>query len=221
MRLTRYGLDVVFRMLLIAGALITCALLFVRVDAIKYALIGVVAVLVILVLNFFRDPERRTPAGNGCILSPADGRVVIIKNGFEPEYLQQEAVQISIFMSPLDVHVNRIPVSGTIQYVKHVRGEFTAAFKEKSSDANERLLIGMECGNGQKIFFKQIAGAVARRIVAEVAVGQSRENGERFGMIKFGSRVDIFLPKDSNIQVQLHDRVIAGESILATFSTKA
>ena len=169
------------------------------------------------VLNFFRDPERTSPRDENIVVSPADGKVVLIKERFETEYLQQDAVQVSIFMSPLDVHVNRFPVTGTVEYFKHIQGDYLVAFDEKSSERNERTLIGVE-SNGYKVLFKQIAGAVARRIVAPVTVGQRAVLGERFGMIKFGSRVDVVMPRLTEVTVKLHDRVLAGETILAKYS---
>jgi phosphatidylserine decarboxylase len=165
-------------------------------------------------LNFFRDPERITPTGDNIVVSPADGKVVLIKEVFEPEYLKQDALQISIFMSPLDVHVNRFPISGKVGYFRYIQGEYVAAFEDKSSERNERTHIGVE-ENGFKILFKQIAGAVARRIVAPISIGQEAQRGKRFGMIKFGSRVDVLMPTNVHIQVKLNDRVRAGETVLA------
>jgi len=208
------------KVLLLAGVIIGCSFVFVQIDAVKYAIIVTTGVVVFLVLNFFRDPVRRTPSGEDLIIAPADGRIVVIDDDFEPEYIKQDVVRVSIFMSPLDVHVNRFPISGTVGYVRHIPGTFVAAFKDKSADANERMLIGLEEPGGTKILFKQIAGAVARRIVADVAVGQPARAGERFGMIKFGSRVDVLMPKGSNVRVRLHDRVTAGESILATLPVR-
>src|SRR5204862_405833 len=135
----------------------------------------------------------------------------------EPEFLAQDAVQVSIFMSPLDVHVNRFPISGTVRYFRHLQGDHLVAFHEKSSERNERTLIGIEQGS-YKLMFRQIAGAVARRIVAPLEVGQAATAGERFGMIRFGSRVDVLLPKETKVKVRLQDRVVAGETILAEYS---
>jgi phosphatidylserine decarboxylase len=167
-------------------------------------------------LNFFRDPERSTPREEGMIISPADGTVVLIREVEEPEYLCSRATQISIFMSPLNVHVNRFPISGKVGYFKHVEGAYMVAFHEKSSVLNERTLIGVE-ENSRRVLFKQIAGAVARRIVAEVQVGDEVRRGERFGMIKFGSRVDVLVPNDVALSVRLHDKVVAGETVLGRF----
>lgn len=166
------------------------------------------------VANFFRDPDRNPPDDESAILSPADGRIVLIKEIFEKEYLNENAIQVSIFMSPLNVHVNRIPISGTIGYYRYVKGEYIVAFDEKSSERNERTLIGIE-DNGFRLLFKQIAGTVARRIIAELEPGKRVERGKRFGMIRFGSRVDVLMPSTVKLNVALNDRVLAGESVIA------
>lgn len=167
-----------------------------------------------LVLNFFRDPDRYPPDDDYAILSPADGKVVLIKKLFEDEYLKENAVQVSIFMSPLDVHVNRIPISGVVGYYRYIKGKYLVAFNEKSSEENERTHIGIE-DNGFKILFKQIAGMVARRIIADLTTGKRVERGERFGMIRFGSRVDVLMPFTVELAVNINDKVRAGESVIA------
>lgn len=167
-----------------------------------------------LVLNFFRDPDRYPPDDDYAILSPADGKVVLIKKLFEDEYLKENAVQVSIFMSPLDVHVNRIPISGVVGYYRYIKGKYLVAFNEKSSEKNERTHIGIE-DNGFKILFKQIAGMVARRIIADLTPGKRVERGERFGMIRFGSRVDVLMPFTVELAVNINDKVRAGESVIA------
>jgi phosphatidylserine decarboxylase len=181
---------------------------------VKCAIIVVLAVFLLLTVRFFRDPERVTPTGERLVISPADGKVVLVKDLHEEEYMGGEAVQLSIFMSPLDVHVNRFPMSGTVRYFRHFPGEYIVAFDEKSSLRNERTHIGIENGP-RKILFKQIAGFVARRIVTDVKVGDKVIAGERFGMIKFGSRVDVIVPRLSEIAVKLGDKTKAGETILA------
>jgi phosphatidylserine decarboxylase len=218
--LTRYGFDVLWKCLL--GVLLTgfSAFMFVQNEPVKYGIAGLLAIFTLLVLNFFRDPERHSPKDSGIVLSPADGKVVVIKETLEPDFLKENVMQVSVFMSPLDVHVNRFPISGTVQYFRHIEGEYIAAFEDKSSERNERTHIGVVDG-GYRVLFKQIAGAVARRIVAEVKPGQQVIAGERFGMIKFGSRVDILMPKESQIMVKLHDRVTAGETIIARYHPTA
>lgn len=214
--ITNYGVDVVLKYSLLIVLVVIATVVLTDNIALSLIVFTLVGVFFILMLNFFRDPHRTVPDGNHLIVSPADGKVILIKEVFEPEYLKQEAVQISIFMSPLDVHVNRFPISGKVGYFRYIPGEYTAAFDDKSSERNERAHIGIE-QNGFKVFFKQIAGTVARRIVANITVGQDAIQGERFGMIKFGSRVDVFVQKDVKILVNLNDRVRAGETILATF----
>lgn len=212
--ISKYGYDVVATVvaLVIVGTLL--AWFFVDVKIVKYGITGILAVSLLLTLNFFRDPDRSTPAGDNLIIAPADGEVVQITPLREDEYLKSEAVQVSIFMSPLNVHVNRFPVSGTVGYFRHVPGEFLAAFDEKSSLRNERTLIGVENSHG-RVLFKQIAGFIARRIVANVNVGDRAVAGERFGMIKFGSRVDVIVPQNAAVRVHLGEKTVAGETVLA------
>ena len=215
--MTRYGIDVLLVFLLVC--LITACIVwfFVSLPFVRYTVIALLGCLAILVVNFFRDPERTVPSDPHLIVSPADGKIVRIASAYEPEFLRQEALQISIFMSPLDVHVNRIPVSGTVKLLRHTPGKFIAAFADKASDVNEHMTVGIERTDGGKILMKQIAGTVARRIVADLQVGDDVVMGQRFGMIKFGSRVDLFLPKTITVNARMHERVTAGVSILATY----
>ncbi len=184
-------------------------------ETLRYSILAVAAVFTLLVLNFFRDPERVVPSGDGLVIAPADGRIISVGRVVEPEYLRGEALQVCIFMSPLDVHVNRYPVSGRVGYFRHVAGRFLPAFKDKASSENERTIIGIERGD-LKILFKQIAGSLARRIVADISVGTPAVAGERFGMIRFGSRVDVLMPVTAEVNVSVNDRAVAGETILAT-----
>jgi phosphatidylserine decarboxylase len=164
-------------------------------------------------LWFFRDPERAAPAGDGLVISPADGRIVAVVPEREERYLHALATRVSIFMSPLDVHVNRSPVTGTVRQVQHTEGKFRAAFSDKSSLDNERNAVVLESG-GKRFLMVQIAGALARRIVCHVAPGDRLECGQRFGMIMFGSRVDVFLPPGVQPTVSKGERVRAGLSVL-------
>lgn len=164
-------------------------------------------------LWFFRDPERAAPAGDGLVISPADGRIVAVVPEREERYLHALATRVSIFMSPLDVHVNRSPVTGTVRQVQHTEGKFRAAFSDKSSLDNERNAVVLESG-GKRFLMVQIAGALARRIVCHVAPGDRLERGQRFGMIMFGSRVDVFLPPGVQPTVSKGERVRAGLSVL-------
>jgi phosphatidylserine decarboxylase len=164
-------------------------------------------------LYFFRDPERSAPADERLVVSPADGRVLSIGEAPAPQ-LGGDATRISIFMSPLDVHVNRHPVSGTVEQVRHTAGKFRAAFADKASLDNERNALVVTSGE-RRYLVVQIAGALARRIVCHVQPGDRARRGERFGMIMFGSRVDLFLPRDVRPVVHPGDRVHAGATVVA------
>jgi phosphatidylserine decarboxylase len=163
---------------------------------------------------FFRDPERTPPAGERLIVSPADGRVLAVVQEREERVLHAPTTRISIFMSPLDVHVNRNPVSGTVEATNHTAGKFRAAFADKASLDNERNAVVVDAG-GRRYLMVQIAGAIARRIVCDVHPGDRVRRGERFGMIMFGSRVDFFLPADVRPVVKPGDRVHAGSTVVA------
>jgi len=175
------------------------------------------AAATVLVVYFFRDPERAIPDGESLVLSPADGKVIEIVEEHEGEYLQAPATRVSIFLSVFDVHVNRIPISGTVEHFRYQRGAFLQAYKSEASDINEQTIVGVE-SQGRKILFKQIAGILARRIVCNVRQGHVVHRGERFGIIKFGSRVDMFLPKSCGLKVQLNQKVKGGESIIGVFN---
>ncbi len=186
----------------------------------RIVLIAVGLFLSIFSLNFFRDPDRTIKA-NGrpiekLVLSPADGLVVGISEVNEPEFMKSRAMLISIFMNPLDVHVNRAPINGKVEHLRYVKGEFLVADDPQSTHRNERMLIGMT-GSAGKILFAQVAGFIARRIVCEAKIGDILNAGERFGMIKFGSRVDVYLPLGASILIKKDDRVVAGETVLAEF----
>ena len=212
--ITEYGYDVFFTVTLICCIIIAGSYFFIPNPFVKYTLIAAGGVVFLFSLNFFRDPDRLTPPGNNCVLSPADGTVVAVKEVTENVYLKNAAMQISIFMSPLNVHVNRIPMSGRVGYFDYVKGKYFAAFEDKASLDNEQTHIGIDNGRF-KVFFKQIAGFIARRIVCNLKVGDDVVAGKRFGMIKFGSRVDVFVPKNSDIKVSVGEKTTAGESLLA------
>jgi phosphatidylserine decarboxylase len=148
------------------------------------------------------------------VLAPADGKVIAVRQVDEKEYLGSNATLISIFMSPLNVHVNRNPISGTIGHLRYVKGEYFAAFEDKASEKNEQMVIGIENRYG-RVMFKQIAGFMARRIVCTLKMGEQVKAGERFGMIKFGSRVDVFVPAQSAVRAKVGDQTVAGETVLA------
>lgn len=168
-----------------------------------------------LILYFFRDPDRISPDGDNLVLSPADGRVVLIQKTEEPEYVKEPVTQISIFLSPLDVHVNRNPVSGLLEYVQYYPGKYLMAWEDHASEENERAHFGVKQASGTKIMFKQITGFLARRIQYHISEGDDLRAGNRFGIMKFGSRMDILLPSNTKINVAVGDRTTAGESVIA------
>lgn len=180
-----------------------------------YMIYPLLIILCGLILYFFRDPQRTSPTDNSLILSPADGRVVLIQKIEENEYIGQPATQISIFLSPLDVHVNRVPVSGELEFVKYYPGKYLMAWEDHASEMNERAHFGVKHESGIKILFKQITGFMARRIVYHLKEGEVVKSGQRFGIMKFGSRMDVILPEGIDIKVKKGDRTVAGESILA------
>ena len=171
------------------------------------------AVLLLFLIFFFRDPDRVTPNGKGLIISAADGKVVHVEEVNFPELSNEKMIQVSVFLSIFDVHVNRIPISGVVNEIKYYPGKFLAAWNDKASLENEQTLISIDSGN-KKIYFKQIAGLVARRIVWNLEAGQSVVAGERFGLIRFGSRVDILFPLNSEIRVNVGDKVKGGETVM-------
>lgn len=172
-------------------------------------------VLLVIVLQFFRNPSLEVPLNEAHVLSPADGKVVVIEEVEESEFFQGKRLQVSVFMSPFNVHVNRNPVSGFIKYFKYHPGKYLVAWHPKSSTENERTTTVIERPNGVQILFRQIAGAMARRIVWYVKEGQTAKQGGEMGFIKFGSRVDVFLPLDAKVTVGLNQVVKGGFTVLA------
>ncbi|MCX8009787.1 MAG: phosphatidylserine decarboxylase family protein [Ignavibacteria bacterium] len=185
----------------------------------KIILTVIPGIFLLFTLYFFRDPHRDIPQGEKLILSPADGKIINISEVEEKNYINARVKKISIFMSPLNVHVNRIPADGEIEYLKYHPGKYLVAYADKSSEINERMEIGLNTESG-KILFVQIAGLIARRIVCELKLYQRVEAGEKFGMIKFGSRVDVYLPIGTELLVKENDKVLGGETILARFTEK-
>ena len=215
MRLTIYGRSVVTKALVLT-ILIDIIAILVPVLIFKLILLVISILLFGFVIFFFRDPVRMLPEGvkENEIISPADGKVMMIGEIQEDSFLKTPAKMIGIFLSPLNVHINRIPVSGKVDYFKYVKGDYIAAFNHKSSERNERTIIGIT-NPKFKVLFKQIAGFVARRIVCGVKTGDTVKQGEKFGMIKFGSRVDVILPVNSLIKVSVNQRVKGGLTVLA------
>lgn len=176
------------------------------------------ATLFIIVLQFFRNPSRSFSAGEDMVICPADGKVVVIEETEEGEYFKDKRLQVSIFMSPVNVHINRNPISGVVKFFKYHPGKYLAAWNPKSSTENERTTTVVEHANGTPVLFRQIAGALARRIVWYVKEGDQVKQTEQFGFIKFGSRVDVFLPVGTKVNVELNQVVKGGITTLATLS---
>jgi phosphatidylserine decarboxylase len=210
--LTKYGYTTLGLISTAVFVLISSSF-FINNGYIKAILIIFPLLFLFFCINFFRDPERIPPHKDNVVVSPADGKVLFVKEVDDNKFINERAKQISIFMSPLNVHVNRIPITGEIDYLQYHKGDYIAAFEDKASDVNERAEFGVVSKYG-KVFFTQVAGFIARRIIYEIKKGDSVKIGERFGMIKFGSRVDVVVPFDWKEKVKKDDKVTAGESIL-------
>jgi len=182
---------------------------------IKITIQTISIIILLLVLQFFRNPVRNTIINEKHIISPVDGKIVNIEKVFEKEYFKEDRIQISIFMSPLNVHVTRYPMSGKVNYSKYHPGKYLVAWHPKSSEKNERTTIVLENKNFGEILYRQIAGAIARRIVNYAVVDQNVTQGKDAGFIKFGSRVDLFLPVGSNLNVKLGQHVRGGEDVIS------
>ncbi|MGC4022763.1 MAG: phosphatidylserine decarboxylase family protein [Cyclobacteriaceae bacterium] len=184
-------------------------------EVIRNIVIAIAAVFYLIILQFFRSPVFEIKKNDNQVLAPADGKVVVIEETEETEYLKTKRKQVSIFMSPVNVHVNRMPVGGTISYAKYHPGKYLVAWHPKSSTENERTTIVAKMKNGNEILFRQIAGALARRIKWYVKEGQPLQQGDEFGFIKFGSRVDIFLPLDAKVTVNIGQVTKGGRTVIA------
>ena len=201
------------------SALVSAALIiFVKIPWIVYPVVALMLWFCIWQLAFLRIPERERKGSDTIVTSVADGRVVIIEKTYEKEYLKQECIQLSVYMNFFDVHANFWPVDGSIDYYKYYPGEHFFASKPKASEENEHSCVGIVTPSGQKVFFKQIAGGFARRIVCYGKSRTEARSGEQCGIIKFGSRIDMFLPLDADIKVQVGDYVRACETVLAELS---
>jgi phosphatidylserine decarboxylase len=198
-------------------------LLALALSAVAFMLAGPVAgavsvLLPAFVTNFFRDPERTPPAGEDLVVSPADGKVISVAEVDEARYLNRRMKRICVFMNVFNVHVNRVPVSGRVEAVRYNAGKFLMGYAEKASLDNEQNAIVIRGTDGRDVLFIQIAGLVARRIVCYLKGGERVARGERFGLIRFGSRVDVYLPPEAEIRIQVGDKVKAGESVLGRLS---
>ena len=188
---------------------------FIDNSTINYTIGIITIVILVLILQFFRNPKRVAIIDDNIILSPVDGKVVAIEKVFEKEYFKDERIQISIFMSPINVHVTRYALSGKVNFSKYHPGKYLVAWHPKSSEKNERTTVVVENKVFGEVLYRQIAGALARRIVNYAKVGETVLQGTDAGFIKFGSRVDLFLPLDSKIKVEIDQIVIGAEDIIA------
>jgi len=180
-------------------------------NTIYFLLLG----FLILILQFFRNPKRKTVLNDTQVVSPVDGKVVVIEEVFEKEYFNDKRLQVSVFMSPLNVHVTRYPIGGNVVFSKYHPGKYLVAWHPKASEENERTTVVVENPTYGKVLYRQIAGALAKRIVNYAQINNQAIQGSDSGFIKFGSRVDLFLPLNTNIKVQLNQKVRGGESIIA------
>ena len=189
---------------------------FIAISELKYFIQFFSIIFLILILQFFRNPKRNVLPNNKLILSPVDGKVVVNESVFEKEYFKDYRRQISIFMSPLNVHVTRYPVSGKVTFSKYHPGKYLVAWHPKSSEKNERTTIVIDTPEYGEILYRQIAGALARRIVNYAKEGDTAIQGQDAGFIKFGSRVDVFIPLDSSVKININEIAIGAETIIAS-----
>ncbi len=215
-KIHREGLNIISVLLLILLAFNVPAYLWIEYKPIPIAFIVISAILFLLVVNFFRSPRRHFKGDvENLVLSSVDGKVVALEEVYEDECLHRNCIQLSVFMSVFNVHANWVPVNGTVKYVKHHNGRFLAAYLPKSSTENERSSVVISTPSGHDILVRQIAGAVARRIVTYVEPEEKVNVEEHMGFIKFGSRVDIYLPLDSEILVKLGEKTTGGMTPVA------
>jgi phosphatidylserine decarboxylase len=188
---------------------------FAEATILKWFVYILSALLFIIIVQFFRNPHFDIVKDDKVVLCPADGKVVVIEEATETEFLKDKRIQVSVFMSPVNVHVNRNPISGVVKYFKYHPGKYLVAWHPKSSTENERTTVVTENSAGTQVLFRQIAGALARRIVWYVKEGDTVEQGDQFGFIKFGSRVDLYLPLGTKINVEIGQVVKGGRTVLA------
>ena len=214
----REGFKIIAITFIIVGVIALTADTYITQDLIKYGVQGVALAVLVLILQFFRNPKRAVQFNLNEIIAPVDGKVVVIEEVEEKEYFQGKRKQVSIFMSPLNVHVTRYPVSGVIQYSKYHPGKDLVAWHPKASEENERTTIVIKTPKFGDILYRQIAGALARRIVNYAKKGDKAIQGADAGFIKFGSRVDLFLPLDCIVTVGLNQKVVGAKTVIATLS---
>ena len=215
MKIHREGYSILLSTFMLLLGLVALLTLFIVPDLIVYIASGLAVIFFFLVAQFFRVPKRSINNIEGQITCPSDGKVVVIEKVHEPEYFKDERIQVSIFMSPLNVHVQWTPMAGLVRYAEYHTGKYLVAWHPKSSAENERTTLVVESDRGE-VLFRQVAGAVARRIRFYIQPGDMVKSGDEVGFIKFGSRIDVFLPLDAEILVNLDQKVQGRETLLAT-----
>lgn len=219
MRIHREGTSILIVSFIVLLFVNTLSYYFVPCDIFNMLLLGGSLFIYLMMVNFFRSPKRTFPSENveKLVIAPADGKVVVIEEVFEPDYFKDKRRMISIFMSPLNVHANWYPVEGVVKKVGHQKGKFHKAWLPKASTENERSLVVIETPDGAEVLVRQIAGAMARRIVTYAEPGEECFIDQHMGFIKFGSRVDLYLPLDVDIKVALDQKTVGNETIIAEF----
>ncbi|MFD2725507.1 phosphatidylserine decarboxylase family protein [Hyunsoonleella rubra] len=209
------GHKIIFITLVIVVACFLLVDKFIDISWLRTLILIALLIFLILILQFFRNPKRNTQIDDNQVVSPVDGKVVVIEEVFEKEYFNDKRLQVSVFMSPLNVHVTRYPIGGKVLFSKYHPGKYLVAWHPKASEENERTTVVVENTTYGKVLYRQIAGALAKRIVNYAKVDDKAHQGADSGFIKFGSRVDLFLPLDTNIKVELNQKVRGGESVIA------
>lgn len=219
MTLHKAGFSLLVKILVFLVILNCLTFYFIQNPAVVYTILGISVLLYLFIVNFFRFPDRHIILDDNTVLAPADGKIVVIEETEETEYFKDRRIQISIFMNIFNVHINWFPVNGIVKYFKYHKGNFAAAYLPKSSTENERTTIVIECKNGRTILMRQIAGAMAKRIVSYANVGEEARQNKHAGFIKFGSRVDLFLPLDTEITVKLGQKTVGSQTVIGTFAS--
>lgn len=210
------GYKIILTATLSIVAIIVLAYFFIEISWVKWLVIAATLVFYAAILQFFRNPTRETVADDKAVYSPVDGKVVVIEKVHEKEYFKEERLLISVFMSPINVHVTRYPIAGKVLYSKYHPGKYLVAWHPKSSEENERTTVVLQHENETRLLYRQIAGAMAKRIVNYAEEDTTVHQGADSGFIKFGSRVDVYLPADTPVKVSINDKVKGGVSVLAS-----
>ncbi len=209
------GTKIIFYSLVVAVGLVVLADVLISIDWIRMIVQSIVLVFLILILQFFRNPNRNVTPNDNTVLAPVDGKVVVIEEVYEPEYFKEKRLMVSIFMSPLNVHVTRYGLSGLIKYSQYHAGKYLVAWHPKASEENERTTVVVENPVFGEVMYRQIAGALARRIVNYAKPGMQVQQGTDAGFIKFGSRVDLYFPIGTKVEVTLNQKAIGNKTVIA------